>query len=83
MFSGKTRSVAIHSIQIQSSADGFPLGSSLTPRSFLTFNHPDITALKHDYLQTRRVIGSSEEPNKCWKGEIRKGHGLFEERRVS
>jgi hypothetical protein len=50
MFSGKTRSVAIHSIQIQSSADGFPLGSSPTTRSFLTFNHPDIIALKHDYF---------------------------------
>jgi hypothetical protein len=36
--------------KIQSSADGFLSASSLTPSSFLTFNHPDITALKYGYF---------------------------------
>ena len=58
--SDKTRSIAIRSIQTPSSAAGFPLASSLTPRNFLAFSHPDIHALKHG-VPTRWDASGMEE----------------------
>ena len=49
--SGKTRSIAIRSIQTPSSAAGFPLASSLTSRNSLAFTssrHPSIKARRAD-----------------------------------
>jgi len=58
--SGKTRSIAIRSIQTPSSAAGFPLASWLTSRNSLAFSHPDIQALKHG-VPTRCDASGMEE----------------------
>ena len=60
MDSGKTRSIAIRSIQTLSSAGGFPLASSLTSRNFSALRHPDIQALKHG-VPTRCDASDMEE----------------------
>jgi hypothetical protein len=46
MFAAKLALSRVHWIQIQSSAACFFSASPLTPRNFLPFTHPDITALK-------------------------------------